>query len=233
MATFGSILLRRAVGMMRLSRTILAIGILLGLAGAASAQSGCGGQFKGGTVCANPGTALGLPGPTTAPVLGIPGTSTGQQGYAGGTSGIAIIRAQPTAGSPILLWPTTSGTFPSTAVPPLVLDSVTGALSCPTCGGSITPTVVTVGMSPYTPLVTDQLLLVDTSGGAVTINLTASASRSGAALEIKDATGNADANNITVNRNGAETIDGLTSVPMDSKFIAIKFAPKTGGYAVV
>lgn len=95
------------------------------------------------------------------------------------------------------------------------------------------PTVVSFAMSPYTPLAADQLLLVDTSGGAVTINLTASASRGGAPIEVKDATGNADANPISVNRNGAETIDLLTTVTIDSKFMAIKFAPKTGGYAIV
>lgn len=100
-------------------------------------------------------------------------------------------------------------------------------------GGAITPTTVVIGMSPYTPLATDQLLMVDTSGGAVTINLAASASRAGLAIEVKDATGNSDANPISVNRNGAETIDGLTTVTIDSKFMAIKFAPKTGGYAIV
>lgn len=99
---------------------------------------------------------------------------------------------------------------------------------------AIIPTTVTSGMSPYTPLATDQLLFVDTSVAGVVINLTGCAARNGVALEVKDATGNADIHPITVNRNGAELIDGATSVPLDSKFVAIKFAPKTaGGYAIV
>lgn len=136
MAISGLILLWRAVGMTRLSRTILALGLLLGLAGSASAQSGCGGQFGGGSVCANKTGATGLPGPTASPILGIPGTSTGQLGFAGAGGGTATVKAQPAAGTPSLLLPTTSGTFPSTAAAPLVLDPVTGALTCPTCGST-------------------------------------------------------------------------------------------------
>lgn len=136
MAISGLILLRRAVGMTRLSRTILALGILLGLAGSASAQSGCGGQFGGGSVCANKTGATGLPGPTASPILGIPGTSTGQLGFAGAGGGTATVKAQSSAGTPALLLPTISGTFPSTATAPLILDPVTGTLTCPTCGSA-------------------------------------------------------------------------------------------------
>lgn len=90
---------------------------------------------------------------------------------------------------------------------------------------------VNVGMSPYTPLPTDGTLLVDTSGGAVTIQMPASATRT-RDLEVKDVTGNAAANPISVLRNGAETIDGLTTYPIDSAYGAATFGPKTNGYYV-
>lgn len=115
---------------------------------------------------------------------------------------------------------------------PSLLNSATNVQDAIGQAGAIFPTNVTVGMSPYTPAATDQLLLVDTSAGAVTINLAPSASRI-LPLEIKDKTGNADVNVITINRNGAETIDTQVSVPIDSKFGAIKMVPKTGGYALV
>jgi hypothetical protein len=68
-------------------------------------------------------------------------------------------------------------------------------------------TSVTVVMSPYTPTTADTVLYVDTSGGPITILLQASADRNGMPLSIKDVTGNAAANNITVKPSGAETID--------------------------
>jgi hypothetical protein len=90
-------------------------------------------------------------------------------------------------------------------------------------------TVVTVAMSPYTPLATDRILLVNTSAGAVTINMPPAAGRLGLDLEIKDDTGNAAANPITVNGNGGETLDGFAAYPIDAPFAGVKFLPKAGG----
>lgn len=157
--------------MMRLSKLIVALGAVLALAAPAHAQSGCGGQFGAGKFCGNPNSTTGLPGPvaltpgvlapisggtvlgnpsaataapqaTTAPVLGIPGTSTGQIGFGGATSGTVTVKAQGTAGSATLLLPTTNGTLASSAATPIVLDPMTGILTCPTCvtssgGGAI------------------------------------------------------------------------------------------------
>lgn len=82
---------------------------------------------------------------TAAPVLGVPGTSTGSIGFGGSTSGTATITAQATAGTPTLTLPNASGTFAVNASSPLVLSATTGALTCPTCatssgGGAITGT---------------------------------------------------------------------------------------------
>lgn len=93
-------------------------------------------------------------------------------------------------------------------------------------------TVVTVAMSPYTVLPTNRVLLVDTIGGAVTINMMATAARNGLDLTIKDDTGHAAANPISVVMSGAETTDGLAPYPIDSNFSAVKFVPQVGGYYV-
>lgn len=98
---------------------------------------------------------------------------------------------------------------------------------------AIVPTSISFASSPYTVLATDYLILVDTSGGAVTINMMAAAARNNLPVEIKDSTGNAAANPISVVRNGAETIDGLTTYPMASDFVAYTFKPATGGYKVI
>ncbi len=73
--------------------------------------------------------------------------------------------------------------------------------------GQVGGTTVTAGMSPYSLSNSDSVLYVDTSGGAVTILLSASASRNDEPLSIKDVTGNAAANNITITPIAGETID--------------------------
>lgn len=113
------------------------------LFGATSASFGqCGTQGPGGTICGNRTGGLGPNGPLTNPVLGIPGTSTGQIGLAGSSSGTATIKPQNASGSPTLTLPNLTGTIPSTATSPITLDAITGALACPTCltggGGSLT-----------------------------------------------------------------------------------------------
>lgn len=71
---------------------------------------------------------------------------------------------------------------------------------------------ITSANSPYTlDLSLTGILLVDTSSGAVTINLSASSAYTkGSHCLIKDA-GNAGTNAITVNANGTDTIDGAGS----------------------
>lgn len=94
---------------------------------------------------------------------------------------------------------------------------------------AIVPTSVNFAMSPYTIQATDYLLEVDTTGGAVVLQTQASATRGNKPFTVKDIAGNAAANAISVLRTGAETIDGLTSYPIDSAFGAQTFKPKLAG----
>lgn len=96
----------------------------------------------------------------------------------------------------------------------------------------IAPTSITVASSPYTVQSTDNLIYVDTSGGAVTILLQASAARLGVPLTIKDVTGNALTNNVTITPNGAEVIDGLSSYPLNFAYAGVRLNPRTSSYTV-
>ena len=58
--------------------------------------------------------------------------------------------------------------------------------------------------------------LVDTSGGVATVTLPAASTD--AFIVIKDKSGNANTNNITINTPGAETIDGAANLVVDSNF---------------
>lgn len=99
----------------------------------------------------------------------------------------------------------------------------------PPGGGATTLAVVGVGVgdSPYNvPATGVDAILVDTSGGAVDINLGAAASNDGRILRIKDVAGNAEANNITIHANGADTIDQNASFVMDVDEMAIDVVAK-------
>lgn len=101
-----------------------------------------------------------------------------------------------------------------------------------------TPTVVTSAMSPYTPVITDTYLLVNTLVGPVTIQMPLSAARLGVTgyvpLTVKDDTENAGTNAISVLRAGAQLIDGQTTYLLDSNSVAATFLPiAAGGYDVV
>lgn len=68
--------------------------------------------------------------------LTIPTVNTNSVIYKGSTSGQATISAQAVAGTPTIKWPTQSGTVPTSATSPILLDAVTGVVSCPTCATS-------------------------------------------------------------------------------------------------
>ena len=64
---------------------------------------------------------------------------------------------------------------------------------------------------PYTVAEGDYVILVEGTGSPRTINLPAKANHAGRVLIIKDATGNASSNNIEIDPNGSETIDGTST----------------------
>lgn len=117
-------------------------------------------------------------------------------------------------------------------VPGITATDVQNAISQVQSEVVPTPTPVTFAMSPYNVVATDRVLLVDTSGGAVTINMMAAAARNGLDLTIKDDTGNAPANPISAVMNGAEKADNLSPYPIDGAYAAVRFVPQSGGYYV-
>jgi len=78
-------------------------------------------------------------------------------------------------------------------------------------------TVVVFGDSPYSVLPDDHILLVNTTGGAVEIVLEA-APGTGRELIIKDTSGTADTNAITVTPDAGDTIDGAASADVDFEY---------------
>jgi len=100
------------------------------------------------------------------------------------------------------------------------------------------PTKISSVNSPYSPLLTDTYLYVDTSTGPVEIDLKTSASRNGVTLKIKDTTGHAAANNITIKPVGGgapETVDGFTNAAplvLKANYDGVSLSPNTLSYVI-
>ena|ERR1039458_9147116 len=95
------------------------------------------------------------------------------------------------------------------------------------------PTYINHAASPYAATSADTSIYVDTTAGAVTILLQPTAIRGNLPLIVKDYTGHANANNITLTPNGAEKIDGLASYVLIGDFVGANLGPTTAGYAVL
>ena len=129
-----------------------------------------------------------------------------------------------------------------TQVQILVYNLVAGTFQITTLAGvqsgGLATTTVTHAMSPYAPLPTDFYLLVDTTGGAVEIDLPLAATRGGVALTIKDYKGNAAASNITIKPQGGgapETVDNYTNgapLVLQANYDGVKLLPIASGYVV-
>jgi hypothetical protein len=138
-----------------------------------SVPTGALSAIAGGTVLGNSGTSAAVPSALTAPVLGIPGTSTGQIGLAGLTSGTATLKAQSAAGSATSLLPTAAGTLVGSSSAPLSIDPVTGTMTCPTCvtssgGGAITGTApISVSAGGVVSINAPYVTLTASNGGIV------------------------------------------------------------------
>jgi hypothetical protein len=97
---------------------------------------------------------------------------------------------------------------------------------------SINYTYTNVNATPYTVLATDQYLSVDCSGGIITVRLP-NTPVLGQAFIIKDRTGSAAANNITVTTPGGATlIDGAATFVMNTAYESINVIGNGTSYEV-
>jgi hypothetical protein len=124
----------------------------------------------------------------------------------------------------------------------VVQDSITGAFSqigasaLVSSAGSPFRIITTPGAASV--LSTDVVLLFDkTTSGASTLSLPASAIRQGAVVVVKDLTGDANTNNITIVPASGETIDGFSAAASAANGVAVisidhgfkRFYPLTSG----
>jgi hypothetical protein len=146
---------------------------------------------------------------TANPTLGLAGTVSGTITLSGVTSGGAVIRPQDAAGTPQLFLPNTSGTFAAGATSPLVLNTTTGVLTCPTCLANTpagltrvddTNVTVTLGGTPATALLQPVSLTLGWTGTLAAARLNANVVQ--AITNDTNVTGSIAAQNLTLGWTG-------------------------------
>tara|TARA_R100000808_G_C2155313_1_gene167460 strand:- start:2811 stop:3224 length:414 start_codon:yes stop_codon:yes gene_type:complete len=75
----------------------------------------------------------------------------------------------------------------------------------------------------YNIVSTDYMIAVNTSQGAYSVTLPSASTNAGRMIIIKDETGNANTNNITINRSGTDMIDGNTNFVLNTPKSAVVF----------
>jgi hypothetical protein len=125
------------------------------------------------------------------------------------------------------------GTVDLSTLQPLDSDlTAIAALSTTAYGRSYltraSPVSIDHTVSPYTAAY-GQTLLVDSSGGAVTINLPAAVA-GGSSIVVMDVGGAAGTNNITLDPNGAETISGEATVEIDQDYKGLTLYALAGSW---
>lgn len=88
-----------------------------------------------------------------------------------------------------------------------------------------------VASSPYTVLSTDTFILVNT-GTTITIDLLLSADAAGYPVTIKDSTGTASTNNITITAAGSDTIEGDATLLINTDYGGYILYPISGGWVL-
>jgi len=121
----------------------------------------------------------------------------------------------------------TAATYGSATAVPVITVNAQGQITVATTAAISTgfnygTTITQPGAYPYTVLSTDLLVMVDSSGGARTINLPAAVSKF--AVFVKDKSGNAFANNITIVPNGTEKIDTAASLVLANNYDSVMLA---------
>ena len=109
-------------------------------------------------------------------------------------------------------------------------DSPTATLHV---NGSVAGKVTVASSFPYSVAADDYVILVEGTGSPRAINLPAKSGQTGRILIIKDAVGNASSNNIEINPDGSENIDGSSDKLINTNRVALTIMCATDQWHII
>lgn len=161
---------------------------------------------------------------TTITIAGNPGTNTLTVSTIGGGGGANSFPTDSGIATPI------AGVLNINGGKGIIVSGTSNTVTVSSTG--IFFTYIDVNSSPYTVLTDDVYLSVDSTGGPITI-LFPNSALLGEPFIVKDRTGTAAVNNITVTTvGGVVTIDGVTSFIMDSAYQSISLVGNGTSYEI-
>jgi hypothetical protein len=96
-------------------------------------------------------------------------------------------------------------------------------------GKPVPPTQRSVTASPISVTATDEVINCNITSGTASCNLPSAATRAGRPIIIKDVGGQFSAHSLTINCAGAEKIDGLASVTLNTNYQFLRLYPMNDG----
>jgi len=90
-----------------------------------------------------------------------------------------------------------------------------------------------VSSSTYSITSTDHIILCDTSSNSITVTIPTAQTEDGRELVIKDYGGNSNTNNITVDTEGSETIDGESDITINTDYDSVTIICKNNDWYII
>jgi len=100
-------------------------------------------------------------------------------------------------------------------------------------GGKITKEPVLIEDSEYEISDNDSIILCDTSSNSITVTIPTAQTEDGRELVIKDYGGNSNTNNITVDTEGSETIDGESDITINTDYDSVTIICKNNDWYII
>jgi len=118
---------------------------------------------------------------------------------------------------------------PAGSTETVIIDTSTGELGSvsSTSIGYDGYTYISISSTPYAVLNTDNIIGIDTTTLAITINLPDISSSGKKQYTVSDIAGNASTNNITINRGGSDLINGATSYTLVGDYNSVTIVNDT------
>lgn len=101
-------------------------------------------------------------------------------------------------------------------------------------GGSASKSIVSISQTTtITPSDNETIYLIDTSSTDVTLTISTQSLSSGKTITFKDSSGTSGTNNITIQTEGSETIDGSSSTTVGASYVSLTMVSDGNNWFII